>query len=140
MKIEKKCDVCNNFVHVDQWGNGKCPACGWYQNRDCVKFPKVANPPNFISLNKAKRYYRTGKKFLPTYIEFIKLIERGFDFTFKFLGKSYQVSVHDDYTIWEVDTENYQVFKNIKEFKSAQIEGALIKENWEKIKCLRYDC
>ena len=74
------------------------------------------------------------------YIEFIKLIERGFDFTFKFLGKSYQVSVHDDYTIWEVDTENYQVFKNIKEFKSAQIEGALIKENWEKIKCLRCDC
>ena len=140
MKIEKKCDVCNNIVYVDQWGNGKCSVCGWYQNKDCTKFPKVANPPNFISLNKAKRYYKNNKKFLPTYIEFLKLLDRGFDFTFKFLGKNYQVSVHDDYTIWEIDTENYQVFKNIKEFKSAQIEGVLIKDNWDKVKYLRYDC
>ena len=62
MNIEK-CDVCGNIVRVDQWGNGKCSMCGWYQNKDCARFPKVANPPNFISLSKANDIIKRQKVF-----------------------------------------------------------------------------
>lgn len=141
MKIVKKCDICKSNVYVDQWGNGKCKNCGWYQNVDCLNFPKVANPPNFISLNKAKGRYKKGENFYPTFKEFINLVERGFDFTFKFENKNFQISVHDDITLWEIDTENYVVYKSLSEFKRTfSINNQLISTNWNKIKNLAYDC
>ena len=33
-KIESKCDVCNNKIMIDQYGNGvRCNICGWKQDR-----------------------------------------------------------------------------------------------------------
>ena len=141
MKVVKKCDICKNNVYVDQWGNGKCKKCGWYQNADCLNFPKVANPPNFISLNKAKRRYKKGENFYPTFKEFINLVERGFDFSFAFKNKKYQILVHDDITLWEVDTENYVVYKSISDFKNnLSIDNQPISTNWQDIKKLEYNC
>ena len=141
MKILKKCDVCKNDVCVDQWGNGKCKICGWYQNVDCLQYPKVTNPPNFISLNKARIKYKRGEKFFPTFKEFVKLVARGFDFSFVFKNKKYQISVHNDITLWEVDTQNFTVYKSISDFRNnLSIDGQLISTNWQNIKKLEYNC
>ena len=56
-------------------------------------------------------------------------------------GKKYQLSVHDDYTLWEIDTKNFVSYKTFAEFKSNfSIDGVAIKDNWDKIKSLQYDC
>ena len=138
---QKNCDVCNNVIKIDAWGNGTCKKCGWNNDKYSSSYPNAINPPNFISLNQAKRYFKLGKSFLPTYPQFLNLVKRGFDFTFKFEGKKYQLSVHDDYTLWEIDTKNFVSYKTFAEFKSNfSIDGVAIKDNWDKIKSLQYDC
>lgn len=141
MKIVKKCDICGNNVITDEWGNGKCKICKWEQSRDCVEYPDNINPPNFVSMNRAKEYYKQGKKLLPSYNEFINLVDRGFDFTFNFKGKKYSLTVHDDFTIWEIDTNNLHVYKTIDDLKNNfEIDGVKISENWGKVNKLKYDC
>ena len=133
----KKCDVCGNSVKVDAWGNGKCNRCGWFQNRDCLNFPKVANPPNFISLTKAKLYFAKGKNFLPTFNEFLSLIERGMEFSFVFDGKKYQISSD---AIWQHGSNFFQSFSSLDDVKNAKIDEKSLKNNWKNIKNLEYEC
>ncbi len=86
--MEKQCDVCENTLKIDAWGNGTCKKCGWNNDKYSTSYPNAINPPNFISLTQAKRYFKLGKSFLPTYSQFLNLVKRGFDFTFKFEKKS----------------------------------------------------
>ena len=137
VSMKKQCDVCGNLVSVDELGNGKCGHCGWFQNRDCLNFPKVANPPNFISLNKAKLYYKKGQNFLPTFNEFLSLIERGMEFSFVFNGKKYQIC--SDY-IYEPGSDFCQNYSSLDDVKNAKIGGKSLKNNWKNVKTLEYEC
>jgi len=53
LNVQKKCNVCNNLVMVDQYGNGeKCKICGWIQESISEEFPDRVVGPNFVPLNK----------------------------------------------------------------------------------------
>lgn len=141
MKLIKKCSICGEPVKVDQWGNGKCKNCGWNQNLDCETFPDAINPPNFVSLNKAKKLYNNEKPFLPTYDEMLKLVERGLDLSFVYNKVRYQLDLHNSFTIWKVSTKEFKEYKDFKDFsENLTIENVLLKDVWHKIKSLRYEC
>ena len=140
MRIKKQCDVCRNEIMVDMWGNGKCKVCGWNQNEDSLNYPNAVNSPNFVSLNEAKQLYKNNKPFIPTFERFSSLINRGFDISFIYRKKRYQVDNHDEITLWEMGTENYVVFKDIQEFmNTAKINDKLVKDIWSKVKSIRYE-
>lgn len=135
--MQKQCDVCGKQVDVDDWGDGKCNHCGWTQNRDCLNFPKVANPPNFISLNKAKQRFAKGQDFLPSFNEFLSLIERGMEFSFVLDEKKYRISSD---AIWQHGSDFFQDFSSINDVKNAKIDGKSLKSSWKSIKNLDYEC
>lgn len=140
MKIEKKCDVCNSMVFVDKYGNGKCKTCGWWQDCEAEKYPNAINPPNFTSLNKAKKLWENKIVFTPSLNEILNLVVRGFDISFIYNKKRYQFDKHDNFTFWEMGTNNYTEFENIEDLvNNLKIDGSLLKDCWERIHHIRYE-
>ena len=141
MKIKKKCDVCQNEIIIDQWGNGKCKFCKWEQSQDCSDFPDVINPPNFISLNTAKKYYIENKKFYPTYDEAMELIERGLDFSFVYNNKRYLLEKNDVYSLYDNNYQNIAEYESFEALtKNLSINEVKLKEIWSSLKNFKYEC
>ena len=141
MKSVKQCDVCGAEICVDRYGYGKCKNCGWINDDNCIEFPNSVNPPNFVSLNKAKELYKTNKPFLPTYNEMLLLVQRGLDLSFVYKKHRYQLDLHDKFTLWKVDTEEYQEYDNFEDLaNNLKIDNVFVKNIWDKIKFLRYEC
>lgn len=140
MKI-KNCDVCDKEVKIDNFGNGKCKNCGWCNDENATKYPNAINPPNFMSLNEAKDNYKNKLKDKPTFDRIMELVDRGLDIVIKYKKSLYQLSKHEDYTIWEIDTKNYKSYKSLEKFKSeVNINDILLKDLWKNIKFIEYDC
>ena len=74
---------------------------------------------------------------MPSYNEFLNLIERGLEFGFVFNGKKYQISSD---TLWQKGSNNCQSFSSMDDVKNAKLEGKLLKNNWKNIKNLEYEC
>lgn len=141
MEKIKKCDVCGNEIKVDNWGNGHCHKCGWSNDENALSYPNSINPPNFVSLNETKFNYQNKIIYKPTFDRVIELVDRGLDIVIKYKKCSYQLSKHEDYTLWEIDTKNYQSYNSIKELKdNAKINNILLKDLWKDIKYIKYDC
>ena len=71
----------------------------------------------------------------------MELVDRGLDIVIKYKKSLYQLSKHEDYTIWEADTENYKSYKSLENFKSeANIDDIPLKELWKDVKFIKYDC
>lgn len=141
MKIKKKCDVCNKDIFVDEWGNGRCKNCSWEQNADCLNYPNVTNPPNFVSLNRAKVLFKNNKPLLPTYKEMLHLVERGFDISFIYKKQKYQLDLHQTYTLWKVGTQEYIEYKDFHDLsRNLSINKILLKDIWQDVKSLKYEC
>ena len=137
----KKCDVCGKDIKVDEFRNGKCKNCGWNNDENALIYPDAINPPNFMSLNEAIYNYKKNIKYKPTFDRIVELLERGLDVMFKYKGNKYQLSRHNDYTIWEYDTKNYISYPTIEQFKEkAEISGVPLKDLWEKVNFIKYDC
>lgn len=137
----KKCDVCGKDIKVDEFGNGKCKNCGWNNDENALIYPDAINPPNFMSLNEAIYNYKKNIKYKPTFDRIVELLERGLDVMFKYKGNKYQLSRLNDYTIWEYDTKNYISYPTIEQFKEkAEIGGVPLKDLWEKVNFIKYDC
>ena len=135
MVKNKKCDVCEKNLIIDKYGNGKCKNCGWNNDENALIYPNAVNPPNFFSLNEAKSYYLKNKKFMPTFERVISLVDRGIDINFKYNKSLFQLSKHNDYTFWEVDTDNYQSYDTIDEFrKKINIDGIRVEDLWDEVK------
>ena len=136
-----KCDVCGNEVIIDRFGNGKCKNCGWH-NEDS-KFTVCANYPNMVSLEEAKELYRQGKKLLPTFAGFLDIVSRGFEMVLWYRGKKYGAMKYRgkyDFYLWDSE-ENFQEYTTIEELgEKANIDGELLKDIWDKIKRIEYDC
>lgn len=140
MKIEKKCSVCGNIVLIDNYGNGRCKNCNWLQDYEAIKYPNAINPPNFTSLNNAKELWKNHIKFYPSLNDILKLVARGFDISFVYKNKRYQLDKHDTFTCWEVNTNNYMEFKNIEDLlNNLKIDGDFLKDCWGKVHQLRYE-
>ena len=57
-----KCDVCQNDVLIDSFGNGdECIICGWRQSEESFDHPDIAGIRNIPSLNNAIKQFKEGK-------------------------------------------------------------------------------
>ena len=136
----EKCQVCEKDVKINKYNFGKCKNCGWIYDEYSIKYPNAINPPNFVSLNQARKYILQNKKFTPTYDEFIKLIKRGLDMSFSYNGKKYQIDKHENYTLWEIGTDDYQEYDEDNIYNKLSIDGILLKDIWQKVSKLQYEC
>ena len=140
MKI-KKCDVCGKDIKVDDWENGACKNCGWNNDEDAIKYPNAINPPNFTSLNEAKNNYKNNVTYKPTFDRVAQLVDRVLDIIIKYKKSLYQLSKHDDYTLWKINTKDYQSFKSLQELKNnAKVDNSYLKDIWQEISDISYDC
>lgn len=140
MKIEKKCDVCGNNMFVDEWGNGKCNICKWEQSSYALDYPDAINPPNFTSFNDAILLWKNKTKFKPSFEEVLSLVDRGFDISFIYDKKRYQLDKHDNFTFWEMETNNYIQFDTIEDIVNhLKIDDKFLKDIWGKVHHIRYE-
>ena len=92
-------------------------------------------------MNKAKEILNNNEKFKPSFNDILKLVDRGLDISFIYKKKKYQLDKHDTITFWEVDTNNYEEFENIKEtFDKLKIDDEFIKDVWDKVHHINYEC
>lgn len=90
---------------------------------------------------KRKNLYAAGKKLIPDYIQMTELIGRGLDLSFKFKGKRFLIEMHETFTIWEMETDIYWEYATIDDFKeNAAIEGVKLRDIWDKVSYIRYEC
>lgn len=140
MRIEKKCDVCGKSMFVDEWGNGKCNICKWEQSSYALDYPDDINPPNFTSFNDAILLWKNKTKFKPSFEEILCLVDRGFDISFIYNKKRYQLDKHDNFTFWEMGTNNYTEFENIEDLvNNLKIDGTFIRDCWKRVHHIRYE-
>ena len=123
----KKCQVCGEDVKIDNYGNGKCKNCGWWQDENAILFPNAVNSPNFLSLNESKDYFIKKEKKIIYFQRVCELVDRGFDISFVYKNKRYQIDKHDNITLWEMGTKNFTTYENITKFKNtAKINNKMI--------------
>lgn len=140
MRIEKKCDVCDSMMYVDKYGNGKCNVCKWEQSSFAIDYPDAINPPNFTSYNNAKRLWENKIKFKPSFEEILGLVDRGFDISFIYKKKRYQLDKHENFTFWEMGTNNYVEFDTVDEIvKTLKVDNHYLRDCWEKVHHIRYE-
>lgn len=137
----KKCDVCGADIKIDEYGNGHCKKCGWHNVRE--EEAEKANYPNFLPIVDARKAYMQGKKLLPTYDFFLDILSRGFEMALWYKNKKYG-AMRDgdmfDFYLWN-SWENFQEYTTIEEFsENANINGKLLKEIWQDISRIEYDC
>lgn len=137
----ESCDVCGKEVKVDQLGNGRCGNCGWHNNKR--EFTEEANYPNMVSLKETKELYRQGKKLLPSFEGFLDILTHGFEMALWYGGKKYGAmkdgDAYDFY--WWDHEEGFQEYETIEEFgEKANIGGDILKDIWNRIKRIEYDC
>ncbi|MDD3323395.1 MAG: hypothetical protein PHS59_18315 [Paludibacter sp.] len=140
--VIKKCDVCRQGVNVDQYGNGECHHCGWKQDKDVFDFPDRVMYPNLVSFNKAKSLFRQGKKFIPSFEDFVGGLFYYSEMQFDYKSKRFGVVLRKGYSIefFEFDKEEgYQVYKTKDEFMTnAHIDDMLLRDIWDAVENANY--
>jgi len=131
--IERKCDICDKIVMVDQFGNGRCKHCGWANDDDAPFFPDEVGYPNMVAFNRAKTLVAEGKPLKPTLEEFIEAYEHWGEMEFYYEGRRYGIITLDEIKFYQWKTEGtIQSFKTIEDFaKEAHISGRLVKDIWD---------
>lgn len=140
--ILNKCHICGRNVYVDQFGQGNCEHCGWYQGQEDGEWPDQVIYPNMVSYNKAKRLYADGKSFIPSLEDFVEGLFFYSEMEFHYHGRRYGVVFGKGYTInfYEFNKEEgYQTYENKKEFmEKANIKGNLLKDLWNEVENANY--
>ncbi len=137
--IVKKCDVCEQIVLVDEYGNGECENCGWKQSRDEVEFEKryKVSYPNLVPLSKAKEQYKKGLPFRASFNDFMNGLYFYSEMQFEYENILYAVILCDDGIEFSIDNEHdfFQKYTTREEFMAkANIDGKLLKDIWIDIK------
>ncbi len=136
-KYKTKCPVCKANCLKDQYGNGECQNCGW-------KFDKLGNQmknrviyPNLISVNKAKKLYQQGKKFKPTFEDFLEGFEFYGEMGFEYKDLMFCLFRHGDNEIemgWGPNDDEVAYFKDKEDFiQNAKIDNEYVRDIWEKV-------
>ena len=132
--FDKPCSVCGEIIKKDIYDQGDCPYCKWKNNFLADENPDNVLYPNLISLNKAKQLYSEGKPFEPNLNEFIEAFLFYGEMEFSYNGKTYGLTRENNKDIYffTINSENYNKFKNIEDFKeNAKVEGKLLKDIWK---------
>lgn len=137
--IPTKCPVCGRVVLVEQFGNGECENCTWNVDNINIKFPDRVEYPNMISLNKARKLYREGKPFKPSFDDFIEGLEKYSEMTFYYKKKEAAVFFYTDGVVqleWDGKTA---IYSNTADFRqNARLNGKLLSEIWNDVERADY--
>ena len=137
--IPTKCPVCGRVVLVEQFGNGECENCTWNVDNINIKFPDRVEYPNMISLNKARKLYREGKPFKPSFDDFIEGLEMYSEMTFYYNKKEAAVFFYTDGVVqleWDGKTA---IYSNTADFRqNARLDGKLLSEIWNDVERADY--
>lgn len=137
--IPTKCPVCGRVVLVEQFGNGECENCTWNVDNINIKFPDRVEYPNMISLNKARKLYREGKPFKPSFDDFIEGLEKYSEMTFYYKKKEAAVFFYTDEEVrleWNGKTA---IYSNTADFRqNARLNGKLLSEIWNDVERADY--
>lgn len=132
-----KCQVCNEKIYVDKFGNGVCEKCKWGQSEDGVHNYQEVRWPNPVSFARAKILFKEGKPMKPNFDEFIEGLVKFLHYEFNYKQKRYgALSGHGNgFEIYEYDVEEgYQSYPTVEEFKEkANINGHLLKDLWNEV-------
>jgi hypothetical protein len=137
-KIKKiRCVCCGEPVTVDQWGQGRCSHCKWFQAEYYQDYPDRVIIPNMVTLNRARKLFKEGKPFKPTFEEFLMAWEDWGELEFHYKSRRYGLRMGRDDEIrfyeWNVK-EGLQTFNTIEEFRdNAHIGGVLLKDLWNDV-------
>lgn len=128
------CAVCDAPVMVDQWKQGTCQNCGWYQTEYQLEYPDRVIIPNMVTMNRARQLFKEGKPFKPTFEEFLMAWEDWGELEFHYKSQRYGLRTHNEevrFYEWNVKGSS-QTFKTIEEFRDkAHIDGILLKDLWD---------
>ena len=133
----KACDVCGKVVAIDQFGNGPCKNCGW-EHSGANPSPDIVMYPNLVSLNKARALYKSGKKLIPDFDDFVAGLLMYSEMEFFYDGRQYGVFFYDKTSLIEFfenkNQSSLQTFASVSEFKAkAHIDGKLLKDIWKNV-------
>ena len=135
-KITTNCAICNSSVYIDQYGNGKCEICGWWQSELGEHNVTEIVPPNLISFANAKKSIKAGFKITPTVYDFAQASEQHGEMDFWYKDRRFGIITLDDgVKFYQWGTKGtIQTFLNIAEFvERAPIDGRLIKDIWHEV-------
>lgn len=129
-----KCDVCKNYILIDEFGHGDCENCGWAQDPALVKMSDIVMYPNRISLNKAKTLYKQGKKLEPDLDDFLDGLFMYSEMVFTFNNIEYEVFLKTNKNIILCSESMQQEYITREDFrKKANINGLLLKNIWKDV-------
>lgn len=135
--ILSNCNVCRQYVYIDQYGNGQCINCGWQQDRDYIDNPDRVIYPNVVSFNKAKLLYNEGKPFIPSLEDFLDGLFFYSEMEFSYKGRRFGVFLRKDFIIELYEgniEESMQSYKTKEDFmNNAHIGGMLLKNIWNDV-------
>ena len=136
MKVIKNCDVCKLIIIVDGFGIGTCSRCGWHNVDHNVEHPDEWCWTNIVSLNRARKLWKEGKKFKANFEEFLHGVEVFGHMEFYYKKRHYGVlrEVNSiDFYEWDI-VEGFQSYQTIEEFaEKAHIGGKFLREIWDEV-------
>lgn len=137
-KYKQNCEVCSQIIEVDDYKQGECPVCGWWNCCLNEENPNIVAMPNLISLNKARQLYKQGKSFEPNLDEFMEALHSYGEMQFEYKGIYYAVELFSDekgklkIRFFSSETKQEELFDNDKDFvNNAKIGDEYLKDIWE---------
>lgn len=142
--IKSKCNVCENDVFVDQFGNGECKNCGWKFSKDEELLEKKAGVsyPMLVTPTTAREQYKKGLPFKATFDEFVNGLYFYSEMLFEYNNELYEVFLranknsksNEDCDIVFCSENMQQKYKTREEFENnAKINGKLVKDVWNEV-------
>lgn len=142
--IKSKCNVCENDVFVDLYGNGECKNCGWKFSKDEELLEKKAGVsyPMLVTPTTAREQYKKGLPFKATFDEFVNGLYFYSEMLFEYNNELYEVFLrtnknsksNEDCDIVFCSENMQQEYKTREEFENnAKINGKLVKDVWNEV-------
>ena len=99
--IQSKCDVCKNYILIDEFRNGECKHCGWKFSKDEGMFEQKLgiSYPMLVTPTTAREQYKNGLPFKATFKEFVNCLYFYNEMLFEYDKTTYEVFKKKDYTI-----------------------------------------
>ena len=141
-KFPKTCSVCEESFLVDQFGQGECPHCNWYNNRLGEINQNDVVFPNLVSLNKAKQLYKEDKPFRPDLKDFLDALYFYSEVEFWYNGLNCCMCLRgnaDTKIEFGWSPENVYYFSNKEDFiQNAKIGDEYVRDIWDKVENPKY--
>ena len=140
--LEKNCLVCKNLISTDNYGQGRCQNCGWFNDLLSEENPEKVVFPNVTSLKKARELIAKGEKILPSIEDFCEMLNFYGEVEFTYNGISYDIFRTDNEGKIEYGcSPNFAFnFKNGQDFilNAKTIDGKLLKDVWSEVEDAKY--